>query len=755
MIRKARKRSKRKGFVPRIPRSSFVAVQHPLSNVPYEEIRKVCIATGKQSEKDFQNLLSKTQELFRSFDPLHLLSILSAYGLSISITESGKTKPKKPLSFSVPHAELAQAFTLKTPKSDIANKLATPSDIQEIWDLLLSLNESFSLKRFALAENMASKEERTTLMLQEHVRLHTQNVRNWSYYKTAFKLYNKLYTPLDNIYEKHIGISATNLIRIFKYIIEHIETTTSQHWQRLRPVITSKSIHHAVDNYYQIFPNLKESSAELIDLLNKNCKNLQSAKAFLMSHADLYLPDCFIFSVPSVAKSLQVSEEQLSKVLPRLSLTFGDLSQENPEHFFLDNPVWSKPLIQLQNGSFFCILPIIFTNFGFGIIEQLLKDTEAEIDCSKRRSEFLENEVTSLFTTAFPQSKYFQNLVWDEYETDFLLKFESMLLIVEVKSGSISTPALRGAPKRLRRHIKELIVEPSQQSLRLEKKVLAAQSNPKEYSSFLKQIPFDVTDIKNILRLSVTLEDFADIQANLSLLKEDNLIDPTFIPVPTIILADLDIVMDILQTPAEKIHYLLRRNELENYRIKFFGSELDILGLYLENGLNIASVQDKDMGMFLMEMAESINEYYVALDFNIRRKKPRLKQTTWWRDILSRLETKRPQYWLEASIMLLNYPIDEQAKAEKAFRKIKKYVQKNWRNPNHKNSVVLAPPRNRQDALALLAFKKRNWPHRRDLMKNIAAGVFQDTHATRCLVIGTNIDSKHYPYSIAGLLFRS
>ena len=160
------------------------------------------------------------------------------------------------------------------------------------------------------------------------------------------------------------------------------------------------------------------------------------------------------------------------------------------------------------------------------------------------------------------------------------------------------------------------------------------------------------------------------------------------------------------------------------------------------------------MGMFLMGMAEPIDEYYVALDFSIIRKKPRLKQTTWWHDILSRLETKRPQYWLEASIMLLNYPIDEQAKAENAFRKIKKHVQKNWRSQKHMNSVIMAPPHNRQDALALLAFKRRNWPHRHDLMKNIAASVFRDTHTTRCLVIGTNIDSEQYPYSIAGMFFR-
>jgi len=738
MRKKGRRKSKKRKAGPRVPRQSFVALQHPLSEVPREELKKAYAATGRQSEKNFQTLLPKIEQLFGSFEPLHLLSTLSAYGLSISMTESGKTKRKKPLSFSVPHAELAQAFALKTPKCDIVNKLATPSDIQEIWDLLLSLSESFGLKRLALVENTASKEERTTRLLQEHVRLHTQHVRNWTYYGTAFRLYNKLYAPLDNIYEKRVGISATNLIRTFKYIIEHIEATTRHHWERLRPVITSKSICHAVDEYYQVFPNLKGPASEVIDYLNRNCENLQVAKAFLLSYADLYLPDCFTFSVPSIAESLGVSEQQLREVLPRLSLAFGDLAHENPEHFFLDNPVWNKPLIQLQNGCFFCILPIVFTNFGFRIIEQLLEDSEAKIACTKKRAAFLENEIASLFMAAFPRAEYVRSLVWDGYETDFLLKFESVLLIVEAKSGSVSTPALRGAPKRLCQHIKELIVHPAQQSVRLQKKILAAQSNPKEHSSFLKQLPFDVADIENILRVSATLEDFADIQANLSLLKGDNLVDQSYAPVPTMTLADLNIVMDILQRPAEKIHYLLRRNELEDYRIRFFGSELDILGLYLENGLNIASVQDKDMGMFLMEMAEVIDEYYVALDFNITRKKPRLKQTPWWRDILSRLETKRPQYWLEASIMLLNYPIDEQAKAERLFKRIKKHVQKNWRNPRHMNSVIVAPPHNRQDALALVAFKKQNWPRRHDLMKDIAAGVFKDTHATRCLAVLSN-----------------
>jgi len=744
---------KLKTFGKMAPRPSVVAREHPLSHIPHEEMRKICIELGKKNEEVFQSLLTKTQQLFKSFEPLHLLSVIAAYGLTAWMTESGKTKSKEPFSFSLQHAEQAQAFALKIPQSDFSRKIANPDNVQEIFDSLVSLNESFSLQRLGDIEN-TNNEERTTLMLQEHIRLYTQNARNWGYYNTIMKIYTKMYTPLDHIFETHISISATNLIRIFKHIIEHVTKTTNQHWQQLHHVFKSKSISEVVKKYYKIFPNLKEPATDLINFLSKNCKGLREAKAFLMSHADLFLSDCFIFSVSSIASSLQIDENHINGFFSKLSLTFGDLAQENPEYFFLDNPIWAKPFIRVQDGSYFCMLPIIFTNFGFRIIEQLLKDAKAGVDCSDRRSEFLENEITSLFKTAFPQAKYIPNFVWDEYETDLLLKFESTLIIVEAKSGSISIPALRGAPKRTRQHIKELIIEPAKQSFRLEQKVLAAQSNPVENSSFIKQLPFDITDIKNILRLSVTLEDFAGIQANLSLLKDD-LIDPAFVPIPTIMLADLIVIMDILQTPAEKIHYLLRRNELEHYQMKFYGSEIDILGLYIENGLNIAGVQDKEMGMLLMGMTEFIDEYYVALDNNIVRKKPKLKQTIWWHDILLRLETKRPQYWLDASIMLLNYPIDEQYKAERAFRKIKKYVQKNWRNPKHMNSVIITPHNNRQDALALVALKKRNWQHRLDLIKNIAGNVLEDTpHVKRCLALGVNIDSEDYPYSIGCMFFK-
>jgi len=56
------------------------------------------------------------------------------------------------------------------------------------------------------------------------------------------------------------------------------------------------------------------------------------------------------------------------------------------------------------------------------------------------------------------------------------------------------------------------------------------------------------------------------------------------------LLADLEIVFDILPSTAHKIHYLRRREDLET-NLSYKGDELDLLGFYLASGFNIGEAE--------------------------------------------------------------------------------------------------------------------------------------------------------------------
>jgi len=481
--------------------------------------------------------------------------------------------------------------------------------------------------------------------------------------------------------------------------------------------------------------------------------------SFILSHSDLRLPDIFTFSIEKVAADVGLDAEGLSTGLGKVELSFGELEGENPEHFFLDNPVWRRPLIRLGDGIFFCAMPQVFFSFVFQILDGLLgEDTKPRKCCSTRRAEFLEAEVARILVKALPGCEYVRNFKWHdlegEFETDIVVKDGSFLLIVEAKSGDISPPALRGAPGRIARHIREQVVEPAIQSQQLAERVIEERDKAGRNSPSCLRLPFPVEDVRRILRLTVTLEFFAAIQSSFSVLRDTGFVNEEFPASPTMTLADLETVLDILPSRAERLHYLMRRNELEK-TIRLWGDELDLLGLYLETGLNLGKAEVNEMNLKLMHMSKTVDEYDNARDAGIERKRPILKKTKWWGDILQELERRAPARWLEAAVMLLNFPVDEQHQTERAFRRLKKNVKKNWIRYGTVNTVVMCAPEWRSDAVVLLAFRERQKEKRYIFMENIAGSVLgSENHVERCLVIGVNIDRPRYPYNLLGVFDR-
>lgn len=127
----------------------------------------------------------------------------------------------------------------------------------------------------------------------------------------------------------------------------------------------------------------------------------------------------------------------------------------------------------------------------------------------------MEERIFELFTEKFPDAEIISNFKWRHdctpYETDLLVRFDTQLFIVEAKSGKISAPALRGAIKSTERHLKELILEPAIQAERLDSGIQSLVSSSSDNGQFDIDLPFDLQDINNIVRLSVTFDNICNV----------------------------------------------------------------------------------------------------------------------------------------------------------------------------------------------------------------------------------------------------
>jgi len=736
----------------------FTLVENPFADLPQDELIKGFVEAGKSFTKEFEESLEKLQISINSVDPFHLLSVLSVYGLFVGMTESGKTQKQKDSSILQPHVELVQALALRTPYNQLSYNPALPPIVREIWDLSQTISKAFSMKRFAQIKDSKNEQEKAILFWQEYIRNYTHMVRNWGYYKRVVNISRRLFKPIDSIYENEIGIGASTLIDIFEFLVANSEKKVNQHREKLKPVFQAKSLEQAIYAYYEAFPDLKDSPERLIEFFQENNPSLEAVFSMTLSHSDLKLQEIYTFSAIDLAKKMSLNSDKLLRALSMLSFSYGDLKDSDPEHFFLGNTVWTKPLIKVKDDTFFCSIPQLFFSFVFWTLNSLIENNEsARSACIERRAKFLEDEVLNLMKKEFKDGEYIKNFQWsdsgEEYETDLIYKIDSYLMIIEAKSGAISWPAFRGAPKRMERHIKDLLINPALQSKRLEETLLRLKTEASDGATVDFNLPFDINTIQKIIRVSVTLEDFATIQTNVSNLKSTGWVDDNFVVTPTILLSDLEVVFDILQSTPEKLHYLVCRAKLEE-NMEYNGDEIDLLGLYLDTGFNLGDFEFSQNSLMLTGMSKIIDRYYIALDKNILRKKPKLKSTVWWSDIIKYIEERSPSRWSEAAVMLLNISYDDQVQSQKKFKKIVKNVKKNWRKEGHRNSVVIFPPEWRYEAVSLFAFRERKKEERHKSMENLASHIFEQSHATRCLIIGMNIDKSQYPYSLLGVFDR-
>src|SRR5207245_10289112 len=169
--------------------------------------------------------------------------------------------------------------------------------------------------------------------------------------------------------------------------------------------------------------------------------------AVILSHFDLDLLRCYEFSTEDFVAAYPepISPDAIKNLLNDWSLERGGLSRQEREHFFLDNPIWKKPIIQIGEDSYFWPLLQMFMSFGLEMIESLV-DRSPKLKLryeSEIRPKYLEDETEQICRSAFPRSTVLRGSLWHDpttgkdFENDLLALMDSFLIVVECKSGSI------------------------------------------------------------------------------------------------------------------------------------------------------------------------------------------------------------------------------------------------------------------------------------------------------------------------------
>ena len=747
--KRASNRAKSQQFAP-----TFATQPNPFRDLSSDQRREVVEQLAASGQKQYQEALSYLKDLLQRYDPTLVLANVSSYGLSVPVRETtGVSKSESDLALFPFHAEILQALSLQTPRDDLSFQPFGPDVLAQVWENVKTLCEAQHLRHFNPDGIGLPPDQQAVALAQQLIRGATQNVRNWGHHSQIKRIARELYSPFDGPLSAARGLSASNVIDVFEAMVQQVEFRQTNRAKSLGDLFRNagKSVRTLTDNYHELIGLGDDDGARFLEHIRGRGMPLETVRAMLLSHYDLRLPDLYTFHPSDFSAVLPIDEGHVSTILDHYALEWGSLSDYETDHLHLSNPVWTQPVIKLDHERYFCALPAGFFSFVIPCMESMLSRFGTAV--SDRRAQYLESKVADIVRSRFPNSSTIENLAWTEdekvYETDLIAFIDAFALIIECKSGRITPQALRGAPDRLRGRIRDLLIEPNVQSLRLKRRLELLGSNPHVADPLRDTVGHDLSRIRRVVRVSVCLEDFGKIQSSLKEFEDAGWLPEDFSPCPTMNLADLETVFDILEHPVQILHYLIRREAIEA-TVDYIADERDLLGLYLKTLFDLPEVE-ADFQLNLTGMAASLDHYYVSTDAGVDLPKPQPEISPLFRSIFAQLEQSAMPRWSEIGVALSMFSPDDQAKIAKILVPIEKRVRKGRKSPGHHNMLIRIPSKASSYALGYVMLNNETADQMRESMEHAAATAFQTNHVRSVVVIGRDVARPGSAYQAIAL----
>jgi len=754
----AKSPNKKKKYKPyEVVKQSFVETAMPgLGDIPFEERIEILKEFAKKSGVEYETSSASLQRFLKEYDPLDLMSYCLLYFVS-GPEGMDQEAIDGYVDFPVFYVEVLQALALKGERSLTAKPIA--QEALEFKNVLTSFNKNQAYRYFNLAENAKSPADLSQVMLRTDMMMHTLAVRNWAYESQMLQVAFDLADTVRKKFKDVIGFDPYVMLDILFGLAELTNDKLNEQIKKMRTLYQAKTVDMVFQAHEQNYGETEQVSKEGKEKMWEMCgKNLKQLKWALLTHGDLHLKDAFTFDLSEIRNlirpELEIDEIHLSKLLNDLSMEFGDLAEINTDHIFLNNPVHLRPFIALSNVSYFSAITYMFPHLGVDLLETFMrKEKDLSTYYSKQKGTYLEREVRRCFEDAFPDAKIFEGSLWKSpvdgktYENDLIVLIENFAIIVESKSGTVAAPARRGAPNRLFETLTDLIVAPSEQAIRFER-YLKEEKGPhvfKTKSGVSNQ--FDSSLIEYYVPLGVTLSNLGSIGCNLKKLINAKVIGHTIDQLaPSISLCDLQVIFEVLDSEAEKIHYLSRRREFDAHA-QFQGDELDLLGFYLDNGFNIGDTEyDSEYHLNLTLKSKELDPYFVGKYRGKAIKKPKLTLTKFWKDLLIYLRENSKQ-WLQTSFMLLNASPQDQSDFQKAIEKLKNMILKGTTMNKHNWVTLYCGPERRRYSIIAYAYQGLTKAERNDVMNQIAEKEHESANRG-FIILGFDLEKPIYPYNV-------
>ena len=631
------------------------------------------------SELRFGELLAELRTWFRYFDSRYLLCTYAFNNILMQRAKANEpTMPGDNHDFS---AEILQAIALTHggahgPQFLGEHKHGLMRNINSMTYLLL-------FRDLGIKGRQKTKKDNDSIV--SAVRSNTSFVRNWSYRCHAKEVITDLLGDLNPEFKKEHGITGHDIAKFFVKVDEIVLDKLETHLRKFDAMRRRATPQSMTSFFAEEYPEVYGSNSEFREKISgyQGFFKFARLRSLLELLTDIALPERFSFSIEEMSESLRDNNPKtLRAFIDMLSYEFGALEIRDVDSLILDNPVRKKPFIRLENDTYLCPLISSFWDYVPHIIEESILpscDERMRNKYSRVKSTYTERYVADLFSKYFPRGQSFENVTWsrsdrpkEKFETDNLMILGPCVLIAECKSHGLTAPARRGGPSRLARDVEDFVLNPSRQNnnfIEAVTKGLLVSVKAKNG----KDVAGDLRQLKHYIPIAANL-DFSGNTWDSKMISESGFSKGMKLEEISLCLriTDLKSVFEVLPYMSMRLHYLMKRKELES-NVILSGIETDFLEFYLHSGFNM---EKKPSGKYMLALgdARKVDAYFMTRGTEYQAPLPGPRMTELWCALLEILDKRIARKgYLDAAFALLDCSFMEQKTFE---NKVKFFLKK-------------------------------------------------------------------------------
>lgn len=503
-----------------------------------------------------------------------------------------------------------------------------------------------SLSIHLLTDRSASGERTPADRLLMSAKIESLYVRGDAYPHQFLEYASELYSQHDQWFNSNLCFTIDDAIRIARSVPVELEKRVNESAARARADSAQLA-----EQFLEAGEAAGLTRRELE--LSVACQQHFGAARHLLS-----------FTVKEMSETSGVEINRCQAFLKRMSQPFGYRNPLFPKTF-VDatkapwdyNCVDERPFLAHENKYWLFTNPMLASVLFYTFYFDLMADSAYRPIFETSRGAFVESKVKAYTARVFSQKSVLLNPDYpngDEF-SDVAVLHDGKVLIFQCKAKGFARSARIGQDfSQLRADMEAGIRAAFDQALRARKYLHEREEAILRFED--SELHIDTKQITDIYLINVTLMPFHALATRFENIEEALGLFPEKEYPLSLSLGNLDIVSQLLDSPAKFLHYVNRRLNIEKTAFNLQADELDLLGFYLAQGMYFTSEEFQGLTTVgLRGFSEEIDEYvHRKYDKHEQVERPQAPMPLGFSQLIGDIESLRSMYRTDCAIALLD-----------------------------------------------------------------------------------------------------